>query len=83
MGGAPNGEPNGERPDMPEDSNEEASSVFTISGIFNNFSHISELTTEVDTLKPGETQTVILPNIKESLSRLVIESPGWKREHFL
>ena len=46
MGGAPNGEPNGERPDMPEDSNEEASSVFTISGIFNNFSHISELTTE-------------------------------------
>ena len=77
MGGAPNGEPNGERPDMPEDSNEEASSVFTISGIFNNFSHIS------DTLKPGETQTVILPNIKESLSRLVIESPGWKREHFL
>ena len=31
MGGAPNGEPNGERPDMPEDSNEEASSVFTIS----------------------------------------------------
>lgn len=41
----------GERPDMPEDSNEEASSVFTISGIFNNFSHISELTTEARYIK--------------------------------
>ena len=51
MGGAPNGEPNGERPDMPEDSNEEASSVFTISGIFHNFSHISELTTEARYIK--------------------------------
>lgn len=30
---------------------------------------------ELDTLKPGETQTVVLPNIKESLSRLVIERP--------
>lgn len=36
----------GERPDMPEDSSEQASSVFTISGISNAFSHISELTTE-------------------------------------
>lgn len=36
----------GERPERPEDSSEEASSVFTISGISNNFSHISELTTE-------------------------------------
>ena len=51
MGGAPNGEPNGERPDMPEDSNEEASSVFTIAGIFNNSSHISELTTEARYIK--------------------------------
>lgn len=30
---------------------------------------------ELDTLKPGETQTVVLPNIKEPLSRLVIERP--------
>lgn len=45
-GEAPEGQ-NGERPERPEDSSEEASSVFTISGISNNFSHISELTTEV------------------------------------
>lgn len=45
-GEAPDGQ-NGERPERPEDSSEEASSVFTISGISNNFSHISELTTEV------------------------------------
>ena len=44
-GEAPEGQ-NGERPERPEDSSEEASSVFTISGISNNFSHISELTTE-------------------------------------
>lgn len=44
-GEAPSGQ-NGERPERPEDSSEEASSVFTISGISNNFSHISELTTE-------------------------------------
>ena len=44
-GEAPDGQ-NGERPERPEDSSEEASSVFTISGISNNFSHISELTTE-------------------------------------
>lgn len=36
----------GERPDMPEDSSEQASSVFTISGISNAFSRISELTIE-------------------------------------
>lgn len=36
----------GERPDMPEDISEEASSVFTISGISNAFSRISELTIE-------------------------------------
>ena len=30
---------------------------------------------ELDTLKPGETQTVLLADIKESLSRLVIERP--------
>lgn len=36
----------GERPDMPEDSSEQASSVFTISGISNVFSRISELTIE-------------------------------------
>lgn len=44
-GEAPSGQ-NGERPERQEDSSEEASSVFTISGISNNFSHISELTTE-------------------------------------
>lgn len=44
-GEAPEGQ-NGERPERPEDSSEEASSVFKISGISNNFSHISELTTE-------------------------------------
>lgn len=44
-GEAPDGQ-NGERPERPEDSSEEASSVFKISGISNNFSHISELTTE-------------------------------------
>ena len=42
---APDGQ-NGERPDMPEDISEEASSVFTISGISNAFSRISELTIE-------------------------------------
>ena len=42
-GEAPDGQ-NGERPDMPEDISEEASSVFTISGISNAFSRISELT---------------------------------------
>lgn len=36
----------GERPDMPEDSSEQASSVFTISGISNAFSRISEVTIE-------------------------------------
>ena len=36
----------GEHPDMPEDSSEQASSVFTISGISNAFSRISELTIE-------------------------------------
>lgn len=44
-GEAPEGQ-NGERPDMPEDISEEASSVFTISGISNAFSRISELTIE-------------------------------------
>lgn len=44
-GEAPDGQ-NGERPDMPEDISEEASSVFTISGISNAFSRISELTIE-------------------------------------
>lgn len=44
-GEAPSGQ-NGERPDMPEDSSEQASSVFTISGISNAFSRISELTIE-------------------------------------
>lgn len=44
-GEAPYGQ-NGERPDMPEDSSEQASSVFTISGISNAFSRISELTIE-------------------------------------
>lgn len=44
-GEAPSGQ-NGERPDMPEDISEEASSVFTISGISNAFSRISELTIE-------------------------------------
>ena len=44
-GEAPYGQ-NGERPDMPEDISEEASSVFTISGISNAFSRISELTIE-------------------------------------
>lgn len=44
-GEAPEGQ-NGERPDMPEDISEEASSVFTISGISNAFSRISELTLE-------------------------------------
>lgn len=44
-GEAPDGQ-NGERPEMPEDISEEASSVFTISGISNAFSRISELTIE-------------------------------------
>lgn len=44
-GEAPEGQ-NGERPDMPEDISEEASNVFTISGISNAFSRISELTIE-------------------------------------
>lgn len=44
-GEAPEGQ-NGERLDMPEDISEEASSVFTISGISNAFSRISELTIE-------------------------------------
>lgn len=44
-GEAPDGQ-NGERPDMPEDISEETSSVFTISGISNAFSRISELTIE-------------------------------------
>lgn len=44
-GEAPDGQ-NGERPDMPEDISEEASSVFTILGISNAFSRISELTIE-------------------------------------
>lgn len=44
-GEAPDGQ-KGERPDMPEDSSEQASSVFTISGISNVFSRISELTIE-------------------------------------
>ena len=44
-GEAPEGQ-NGERPDMPEDISEEVSSVFTISGISNAFSRISELTIE-------------------------------------
>lgn len=44
-GEAPDGQ-NGERPDMPEDISEEASNVFTISGISNAFSRISELTIE-------------------------------------
>lgn len=44
-GEAPSGQ-NGERPDMPEYSSEQASSVFTISGISNAFSRISELTIE-------------------------------------
>lgn len=44
-GEAPDGQ-NGERPDMPEDISEEVSSVFTISGISNAFSRISELTIE-------------------------------------
>lgn len=30
---------------------------------------------ELDTLKPSETQTVLLADTKESLSRLVIERP--------
>lgn len=44
-GEAPEGQ-NGERPDMPKDISDEASSVFTISGISNAFSRISELTIE-------------------------------------
>lgn len=44
-GEAPDGQ-NGEHPDMPEDISEEASSVFTILGISNAFSRISELTIE-------------------------------------
>lgn len=44
-GEAPEGQ-NGERPDMPEDISEEASNVFTILGISNAFSRISELTIE-------------------------------------
>ena len=44
-GEAPDGQ-NGERPEMPEDIREDARSVFTISGISNAFSRISELTIE-------------------------------------